>query len=65
MNPFRAGYVKIFQAVQEAAKQLREGKPEEPWLPAAAPINVKNLPKPSTGVPAGAPTPARDKEGSA
>lgn len=45
------GYVKIIEAVQEAGAILRGGGgAKEPWLPPPKPINVKNLPKPSTDV---------------
>jgi 4-hydroxybenzoyl-CoA reductase gamma subunit len=44
------GYVKIFEAVRQAARALREGAPEPPWLPPPKPIDVRNLPKPSTNV---------------
>jgi carbon-monoxide dehydrogenase small subunit len=41
------GYVKIFEAVQEAAKRLREGGPTPAWLPPPSPTNIKALPKPA------------------
>ncbi len=45
------GYVKIIEAVRESARALRDGAPaREPWLPPARPIDVRNLPKPSTNV---------------
>jgi aerobic-type carbon monoxide dehydrogenase small subunit (CoxS/CutS family) len=41
------GYVKIFEAVQEAAKRLREKAPAPAWLPPPAPTDIKALPKPA------------------